>query len=87
MSISDTASLSEVQLSTFNSKRRGFLSCVHVFYAAYNGDRHNVSSQDVRLVARLTTMGCHVATFSRSRTQLTDVCPDLNVNLDHTSCG
>ena len=32
---------------------------------------------DVCLVARLTTIGCHVATYNR-QTQLTDVCPKLH---------
>ena len=50
-----------------------FFSCVHV-YAAFSRQTHLV---DVRLVARLTRIGCNVATFSR-HTQLTDVCPELN---------
>ena len=50
-----------------------FLSCVYV-YAAFSRQTH---LEDVRWVARLTTIGCHAATFSR-QTQLTDVCPELN---------
>ena len=46
-----------------------FLPCVHV-NAAFSRQTHLV---DVRLVARLTTIGCNVATFSR-QTQHTQMC-------------